>query len=133
MADFKIKLDMKELERLVSRVPGEIDRAVAIAAQEMVTDIQQGMRDSPADGESYGRHVASSPGNPPRPDLGALVNSINWQPKGTGKAEIRDGVEYGEYLEFGTEHIEPRPFMGPVFEDYSAGKLESILRDELNL
>lgn len=116
-------LDERELVRLIKQYPQEADNWLRGVALEMENDLKQGMLDSPADGETYKRgkgrvHIASSPGNAPRPDMGALLGSINTQRRGRLHYEHRDGVEYGIFMEFGTEHIAPRPWVNPVYEDW---------------
>lgn len=87
-------------------------------------------------------HWSSFPGRPPAVDTGRLRDSIttNWTQSGrsiapTGpRAELTDGVyqppaepqrftvvvgtnvEYGKFLELGTRHIAPRPWLRPAFE-----------------
>ena len=60
-------------------------------------------------------HRASAPGEAPATDTGRLANSINAEIDGK-KAEIVADTEYAAWLEFGTQSIEPRPFMLPAME-----------------
>ena len=60
-------------------------------------------------------HRASAPGEAPATDTGRLANSINAEIDGK-KAEIVADTEYAAWLEFGTQSIEPRPFMIPAME-----------------
>lgn len=58
-----------------------------------------------------GEVVESIGGNRSEPtsvDTGRFKNSIEAEKKGTLKAEVHDGVEYGVYLEYGTSRIAPR-------------------------
>ena len=41
---------------------------------------------------------------------------------GPGRVIIADGVDYGIHLEQGTDTLAPRPFVGPVFEEWRRGK-----------
>lgn len=60
-------------------------------------------------------HKSSAPGEAPATDTGRLANSINAEIDGK-KAEIVADTEYAAWLEFGTQSIEPRPFMLPAME-----------------
>jgi HK97 gp10 family phage protein len=72
----------------------------------------------PKTGETYGRHQASAPGEAPATDTGHLVNSIQTEALGGGKARVFVGAEYGAALEYGTAHIAPRPYMRPAADDH---------------
>jgi len=60
-------------------------------------------------------HRASAPGQAPATDTGALVRSIQADIRGRS-AEVSANVDYAVYLEFGTQDMEPRPFMFPALE-----------------
>lgn len=60
-------------------------------------------------------HRASAPGESPATDTGRLVQSITANIDGK-TAEVVADVQYAAYLEFGTQHMEPRPFMVPALE-----------------
>ena len=60
-------------------------------------------------------HRASAPGEAPATDTGRLANSIQANIGGR-KAEVFTIVEYAPWLEFGTQKIQPRPFMFPALE-----------------
>ena len=63
-------------------------------------------------------HVASKPGEPPNADTRLLDSSIetvlvdSYHPKVT----VTSNAPYSASLEYGTEHIEARPFMRPALE-----------------
>ncbi len=126
------QVDTRKLRQIIESMPRGEAALLAGIANEMVVDVQLSMDDSPADGRTYKRgtveHVASSAGNPPRPDTGTLRASINHAPRGNLEEVIFDQVEYGYYLEFGTEDILPRPFMRPVFEAWSNRKFADFVR-----
>ncbi|MEL7434240.1 MAG: hypothetical protein AAFN11_09855 [Chloroflexota bacterium] len=121
-----MNVDTRKLEQIIRDLPGSIDDFLGGVAVSMVGDMQTRMDDSPADGITYRRgnitHVASSPGNAPRPDTGELKASLNNAPRGKHEQIIADGVEHGRHQELGTEFIEPRPFMVPTFEEWRRGK-----------
>lgn len=123
-------LDDRELARLIRDHPTQADEWLNGVAVQMETEMKLSMTNSPSTGETYNRgrgryHVASSPGNPPRPDTGALLGSIRTIKRGRLHYEHRDGVEYGIYLEFGTERMGARPWVNPVYEAWR----RKIVRD----
>lgn len=132
MADgFELQVDTKKLEQVIQGLSGGIDELLAAAATKIVGDIVMGMQQSPASGRTYTKgsrvHVASSPGNPPRPDSGELVNSITHTKTGEHEETVHDQVEHGQHQEFGTEDIEARPFMKPVFEAWGRGRFAELV------
>lgn len=120
-----VRVDVRELQRLARQIPAQIDRVAAGAAEAMLAEIVQSFNTSP-DGAEYQRggvtHVASMPGHPPNIDTGTLSRGMRARRVGTAHYEIVDGVEYGIYLELGTENMEARPFVAPVFEDWGNGE-----------
>lgn len=60
-------------------------------------------------------HKASAPGEAPATDTGLLANSIQADIEGR-QATVFTDLEYAPWLEFGTQSIEPRPFMFPAME-----------------
>lgn len=60
-------------------------------------------------------HTASAPGEAPANDTSRLSGSIRADIEGKS-AEVSANTEYAAWLEFGTQKIEPRPFMFPAME-----------------
>jgi len=118
VATLRVRINKNDLRRLATAAPDEADRAIRAVAEEGRTHAILIINESPATGRVYTRgsvsHTASSPGNPPRSDIGTLVNSIHVERLGKGHFALVDGVEYGEYLEFGTDKMDARPFFGPA-------------------
>lgn len=116
------RVDDKVLKEVIRNTPEQVDKFLRSLASEMVTEIKLSMGTSP-DGREYPRgektHIASISPYPPNVDTDTLRGSIRWRPEGEARYIIEDGVEYGIYLEDGTERMGPRPFMRPVFEQYS--------------
>ncbi len=135
MANSKVVLDTKGLQKLMQSEPEKVAKWLDAEAEHMVSDIKLSMNTSPP-GRSYTRggvtHVASQPGHPPNVDIGTLRASIRWERQGQFTRHIMDGVTYGLYLEDGTESIAPRPFMRPAFER-ERGTIEQSARDNLGL
>lgn len=53
-------------------------------------------------------------------DTGNLKNSIS-RTKATAQdlsGEVGPTASYGGYLEFGTEHMDPQPYLGPAFDQH---------------
>lgn len=123
--------DTRRLQELARNSPERIREAGEAIATEMLNDIVLSFNTSP-DGETYRRggieHVASQEGYPPNVDTGTLRASMRWARTGAFRWEISDGVEYGIFLELGTENMAPRPFVSPVFEEWRARRLASFLR-----
>ena len=130
MADgMAMKVDTAKMLQIIASLPNNEKDLLAGVATEMVGDMKIGMLDSPADGNVYGDHVASSPGNPPRPDTAELLNSVTHTATGPLEETIHDQVEHGAWQELGTEFIEARPWMKPVFESWRRGKFAGFVRD----
>lgn len=129
----KMTIDTSMMTKIRQALPEQISALLRGAANEMVSDMKMSMGTSPA-GATYKHgnvsHVASAPGYPPNPDTGALRASINFYPESNTRVVIADGVEYGLYLEIGTERIEPRPFVVPVFTLWSQGKFADFARNQ---
>lgn len=128
-----ITLDTKKLEQIMQNAPRMVEDALTAIAEEVVSDIKLSMVNSPADGDPYRRrgvvHVASSAGNAPRPDTGALLGSIRQRNAGKLTRVVEDGVEYGYYL----ETVLDRPWMRPVLEQYAMGKMGMMLKQMLEI
>lgn len=106
------------MDRIIRERPERMERAGAAMTQEMLNDIMLSFGTSP-----------SSPGNPPGVDTGTLRASMRWKSEGKLRWVIHDQVEYGAYLEMGTEKMAARPFISPVFEQWRAGKWREFMRE----
>lgn len=122
-----VVLNDAELTRIIQQQPEQAESWLDGVAQQITNEIVQSFGTSPP-GRSYGNHVASSPGYPPNVDTGALSGSIRWEPAGVLTRRISDGVTYGYYLEMGTESIEARPFVRPVFNRWNEAIAEDARR-----
>lgn len=113
---FNVKVDTAKMTKIISETPKRAEIALGMVAEEIVTDIKLSMQASPPTGRKYRRrsitHTASSAGNPPRPDTGALMGSIRHQKAGRLTEHIMDGVEHGFYQEV----LYNRPWMRPAME-----------------
>lgn len=109
LAEFSINAD-KELADVVRGTAQNI-RTHAIKS------IQRGTK-SGIEYQKYSprrKHRASAAGEAPATDTGRLANSIQADIQGK-QATVYTTLEYAPWLEFGTQKIEPRPFMVPAME-----------------
>lgn len=107
--------------KLPKRFALNMREATVNSAKRMRTDILLSMKKTPKTGRSYKKgktafHQASSPGFPPAIDETGLSESIIIDER---KNEVEVGSEkkiadYGGWLEEGTKHIKPRPFLEPA-------------------
>lgn len=100
---------------VIERVRQAANRGVLIATEAVKDEAISSMRSSPATGRTYQRrgvtHVASSPGNPPRPDTGTLINRTRTEyDRNAMTGKVVFATEYAAALEYGTEKMEPRPY-----------------------
>lgn len=110
--------DFSKLDAILRQSPQQVEDFLDMAAEEIVGDIVLSFGTSPSD-----------PGDPPGVDTGALRASMEWSRENSRTRVIHDGVEYGVYLEEGTSVIAPRPFVGPVFEEWRQRRLAAFARD----
>lgn len=70
----------------------------------------------PKSGRMYGDHQASAPGESPAIDIGHLAASVQASEESALAWEVAVNADYGIYLEYGTVHMAPRPYMAPMAE-----------------
>ena len=125
------RVDKRRLNQLMRQLPGAVDEALNAAADEALTQIVLSFNSSPA-GRTYTHgsveHTASTPSYPPNVDIGNLKASMRVEKTGTLEYQVMDGVEYGVYLELGTERMAARPFVTPVFEAMRQGEFEQAIK-----
>jgi HK97 gp10 family phage protein len=81
-------------------------------------------------------HKASSPGEYPNTDTGALVRSIYWRMVNTLTAHVGTPILYGKYLEYGTSKMAARPFIKPTWADMkqrSQTLFNKAFKDSINV
>jgi HK97 gp10 family phage protein len=100
------------------------EREVQRARLAVETTAKKLINGPPKTGEWYGNHQASAPGEAPATDTGTLVSSIESKMEvlspGVAGAAVWTEKKYGRWLEFGTIHIEPRPWLTPALESNRA-------------
>lgn len=115
-------MPMKWRGRTVTRqVRMAIMRGVAAVAMDIRNDAIESITDGNKSGRVYQRrgivHQASAPGEPPAADTGTLHNSITVELHPASlRATVNVSAEYAAALEFGTERMQPRPFMNPALQ-----------------
>lgn len=119
----------EELERRLLSLGADMEDAlkkgVLLTAQQVrthaiksITEVSQGatVRRSRQGGGTY-PHVASSGGDAPNTDTGALVASISAEmDRRKPQATVGSGIKYASFLEFGTKKMEERPFLHPALD-----------------
>lgn len=109
------------LKKFGREAEAEISRAVQATAIEVRGDIVKRYQRGPKTGITYRRgsisHTASAPGEAPATDTGRLVNGMAYQMVSRTSAEVTNSVEYGAWLEFGTQNIQPRPAWRPAVKE----------------
>lgn len=127
------RVDTRMMKRLRQQSPARHSQLLRGAATEMVGDIKLSFGTGPA-GRTYQRggvsHVASAPGHPPASDTGTLEGSMTWVEERPGYVVIHDQTDYGIHQEWGTETIEPRPFVAPVFEAWRSRKFGLFILEQ---
>lgn len=123
-----IKIEIDGLEELLKELEtrsAETRERVSEAVEASMYRIQRRMRHKirqRGSGRIYEKyqprrtHQASSPGEPPATDEGALAASIYTEPYGL-HAYVGVRQKYAHYLEFGTKNMDARPFVVPSLEE----------------
>ena len=101
-----------------------------ITAHKVRVSAIKSMRD-PSQGETYGNHVASAPGDAPNVDSGRLVASVAIEHnKGSMRAKVGTNLDYGLYL----ETVKDRPWLVPALDmnikDFAAN-LETVIDKQI--
>jgi len=113
-----VKWDSSRLEAAVRQ--GAL-AGVNIAAERVRTTATQSILKGPKSGKIYKRrsveHQASAPGEAPASDTGRLAQSSTVSLDAQRiAARVNYSTAYAASLEFGTEKMEPRPFLRPALE-----------------
>lgn len=112
----------RKLSKMTPSLKKELSDNLRMGAFQIQAEARRSIQSSPPDptrsyksGRSQASHNASFPGNPPRTDTGNLVRNITV--KGGGlKFNVGSRVNYGKYLEFGTQNIAARPWLYPAYK-----------------
>lgn len=108
------------MRRFGERAQAAIGDAIKAAGMEARTKAVELIQRGPATGRVYEKylprrtHQASAPGQAPATDTGRLAASIAFRMESSLVALVVSNVEYAPWLEYGTQRMQPRPFMGPA-------------------
>lgn len=128
-----ISLDKVDITSLRKKLKGfdailddELIKALYALGEKIKADAVASLLGGNKSGRIYRRghveHRASAPGEDPASDTGRLAQSLAVHTNEAKKTvEIKAGggstsVGYAAYLEFGTKHILPRPYMRPAYK-----------------
>ena len=108
----------------------QFQQIIAMGANSIRNTAVQSIQESGSQGRTYGRHIASTAGNPPNTDTGFLANNIHVQfDLDKLGCDIESRADYSVYLEFGTSTMGARPFLQPAVEE----NRDKIMRDYSNI
>jgi HK97 gp10 family phage protein len=129
-ASVRLVFDNRKL--IFDEIRAQADLVVRKTGLDIVADAKQSIQDGNKTGAMYGEHQASAPGEAPATDVGSLVNSIWMVDEEVGDAAVQVvvGSEYGEALELGSVHMEPRPFLHPAADRAKPG-FEQAMKEVL--
>lgn len=114
-----IRLFPNELRKLFESENGPVAKELSRRALKVDRKAKQ-LLSIPGTGRTYGKHVASAPGQPPSPDFGTLRSSVSWEVAKDAKGlvgRVGTNLEYGKHLELGTKRIAARPFLRPALDE----------------
>lgn len=126
-----IKIDgLKRLRRSLDRMPVEMANDAREILREygrwMADTMRKSIRNSSGAWREYridgNAHWSAFPHEPPNSATGSLARSIRLRrqnKKNWHAIQITVGADYAFWLEYGTRYMEPRPFVGPVYRQFS--------------
>lgn len=145
MSDMSFKDFSEYLKKTAPRINDKLSKTIELCCQKVRSDIQESMAHTPRDtSKSYftnnksKAHHPSLPGNPPAPDTGNLRNSIRYEIHDERKevygivGTTQKDPPYGEYLEYGTSKMQPRPWLKPAMEKNNSWIRSSIAKAVAN-
>lgn len=125
----------KELIRKIQELGdvGEKEGEVAVNAmsQRVRTHAVKSIQRTSSRGRTYEKysprrtHVASAGGDPPNTDTGRLANSIKAIVSGLS-GQVGTDLDYGYFLEIGTQAMDERPWLWPAVEANQAWYLDRM-------
>lgn len=123
--------------RIQERLTRAAMRGVIKAAELVRSEAISLILNTPKTGRIYPRrgieHQASAPGEAPASDTGRLVNSIRTSyDVAKLTAYISADANYAGYLEFGTQKMEPRPFLRPALANVR-DRVQQLVDTEIDI
>lgn len=132
---------------IIARVRAAAMRGVVIATDGVRAEATRLILDTPKTGRLYyregisrvsrsgrsfsGGHRASAPGEAPASDTGVLVRGITTSfdpPELTGR--VNSEAAYAAHLEYGTQRMEPRPYMRPALSNRRE-EISRVIQEEI--
>ena len=111
-----VSIQSNHFSRIAAQLPGVARQLAMETALKIEAEVKTGMAAAKS-GEIYDNHQASAPGEMPAIDPGNLANSITSEYDGPTGAVVYTNVGYAPDLEYGTVHMEARPFFTPAAEE----------------
>jgi HK97 gp10 family phage protein len=112
----------------------EVSKAIRASALKIQADVVDSITRGGKTGRVYQRgektHTASAPGEAPASDSGDLARNIVIRTQGR-EGEVTAKIRHAYWMEFGTQDIEPRPFMRPALDanrDYIFEQIERAMQ-----
>lgn len=100
------------VENAIRKIATKMKPFMVAIATEYANEVKIQMRNSPATGRVYTRrgvtHRASAPGEPPAPDTGNLLRSVQWNVHQFGNswmADVGSKLPYALFLEYGAVKV----------------------------
>lgn len=127
---------MKRLSALGDAGRRNAERAVNEMSQQVRTTAIRSISRGQSRGRTYElygprrTHTASAPGDAPNTDTGRLSGSIKAIVKGAN-GRVGTDVQYGLYLELGTQNMTERPWLWPALEsnrDFFRDRMEKAVQ-----
>lgn len=108
----KIVISYNRFPSIKRKLLSEVDYIAEETGVDMQNHILEEMT-APKSGRMYGTHQASAPGEYPAVWFGELFDSITVK-KTPRQVRLIVNAKHGVYLEYGTVHMAPRPFIAPA-------------------
>lgn len=123
------------INKLTPEIQAKIGKALQVCGLVIQNKARELVLKGPKTGRVYNRngrvHVASAPGEPPASDTGTLVRSILMDVDLQALTlKVAAGTMYAKYLEYGTRHMAPRPFMSTALKQ-TQQKVMAVLQGAL--
>lgn len=120
---FEVKfqaIGLEKIQKRLSELTANQNKELRLGLAESVLMVHgtavKSIQSHQSKGIKYGKHTASTEGNPPNTDTGRLVRGIDWEVNTENMtALVGTNVKYGPWLEFGTLKMGPRPWLLPAY------------------
>lgn len=104
--------------KVLAKYENEVERIVNIGSNMIRNTAVKSIQSHQSKGATYGKHIASTAGNPPNSDTGFLASQIFVKIDADKLgADVQSLADYSIHLEFGTSKMGARPFLQPAMEE----------------